>query len=173
MTTQPAATTIRPAITILQWTCPHTCRPGQGTGNAKWGWTPHHRPNPNNPHGRDNQTPALVHVRIQPLIKHACPTSPDLKVPWNEWGRGAVIMKTPQASYDSPICVHSTRLMVLKTPSWHGLSDYNRIRTFDFGWRGRSVLPLLDEGPERRAVFENGQELTLDESGHVAWWGGM
>jgi len=97
----------------------------------------------------------------------------DLEVPWNEWGRGAVVMNTPQASYDSPICVHGTRLMVLKTPSWHGLSDYNRIRTFDFGRRGCSILPLLDEGPERRAVFENGQELTLDESGHVAWWGGM
>lgn len=82
-------------------------------------------------------------------------------------------MKTPQASYDSPICVHGTHLMVLKTPSWHGLSDYNRVHTFDFGWRGCGALPLEGDGPERRAVFEDGRELTLDESGDVTWWGGM
>jgi len=117
----------------------------------------------------------LIIVRIQALMEHVCSTRAGVEIPWDEWGRGAVTMKTPQASYDSPICVHGTRLMVVKTPSWHGLSDYNRVRTFDFGRRGCGALPFLDEGDgaERRAVFEDGLELTLDESGDVAWWGGM
>ena len=118
----------------------------------------------------------LLIVRIQTLVERVCSTRAEVEIPWDEWGRGVVSMKTPQASYDSPICVHGTHLMVVKTPSWHGLSDYNRVRTFDFGRRGCGTLPFLDEeggGTERRAAFEDGQELTLDESGDVAWWGGM
>jgi len=63
--------------------------------------------------------------------------------------------------------------MVLKTLSHHGWRDPNRVRTFDFGRRGQSALPITDEGPERRAVFEGGDMLVLDEIGHAAQWGHM
>ena len=64
--------------------------------------------------------------------------------------------------------------MVLETPPSQGFPDYSHVHTFDLGRRGRSALPLLDEGPERRAVFEeDGQMLTLDERGDVSWRGRM
>ena len=109
----------------------------------------------------------LLAVRVQALIESICSTCTDGPIPWGDWGRGAVFMVTPRFSPDSPIYVHGTHVMVGAPLRQR---DRVSIRTFDFGRRGRSVLPLWDEedgGDERRALFEGGQEFMLEG---VMWW---
>ena len=111
----------------------------------------------------------LLVVRVQALIESIVSTCTDGRIPWGEWGRGAVLMETPRFSRNTPIYVHGTHVMV-GVPLRHGLRGRINIRTFDFGRRGRSVLPLWDEeggGDERRASFEDGQKFTLEGA---IWW---
>lgn len=119
----------------------------------------------------------LLVVRMRTLIKRVCSTCTDVNIPWDEWGRGAVLMETPLSfTYSPPVHIHGTHVIVVKTPSWLGLKDYNRICTFDFGQRGYDRLPLCDEdgiGAERRALFGDGHKFALNESESVAWWGLM
>jgi len=83
-------------------------------------------------------------------------------------------LKTPRASYDPSIRAWHGVHVVVKIPSWHGLSDCNRVRTFDFGRHGRGALPCWGEDggkTERMAVFAGGQGFVLGE--RVAVAGGM
>jgi len=100
----------------------------------------------------------LYIVRIQTLIEHVCSTRTDVYIPWDEWGRGAAVMKMPQYP-DVMFSVHGIHMAVFMR-FWQ--SDLTcRIHNFDFGQRGYSTLPLRDgEGgqAERGALFEDGRE---------------
>ena len=97
-------------------------------------------------------------VRIQTLIEHVCSTRADVYIPWNEWGRGAVVMKMPWYP-DVMFSIHGIHMTVF-IRLWR--SDLTcRIHNFDFGQRGYSTLPLWNgEGSkaEKGALFEGGKE---------------
>jgi len=116
----------------------------------------------------------LLIVRMQALIEHVCSPRTDVQVPWDEWGRGAVIMENQPFDHRLPIHVHGVHVVVLKTQSRDGRRHEHLIRTFNFGRRRYGSLPLLDtegDGTERRALFEDGKEFTLEAD--MFSWGGM
>lgn len=118
----------------------------------------------------------LLVVRIQPLIERVCSTGTGANIPWDEWGRDAVIMENPVLRYGLDVHVHGTHLVLLEMPYQFVQRGCPRIRTFDFGRRGRSVLPLLDKsgGAERKALFSDGGEFVLEATGVgvTTPWGG-
>lgn len=113
----------------------------------------------------------LLVVRIQGLIERVCSTRTHQDVPWEEWGRGAVILETPFPSFDLLLRLHvrGTRLMTLETSSRNGQGDNICFRAFDFSWRGSGTLPLLDEGcgVGKRALFEGGREFVFGGSDYI------
>lgn len=121
-----------------------------------------------------SQSRFVLHVvQVQVLIEHVCSTRTDDCIPWDEWGRGTVTMEIPIPISVSPVYVHGTHVMV-KSRAWHHLRGCVCVRTFDFGRRGRSALPLWDgEGggaQGRRAFFKDGQEFMPEGSEDMAWW---
>lgn len=108
----------------------------------------------------------LLVVQIQPLIDRVCSTRTDVHIPWDEWGRGSVIIEKPPR-YGSFIHIHGTHLVALETPyHWQrGRRGYPRVRVFDFSRNGRSALPLRDGeggGTERKVMFSDGSEFVLE-----------
>ena len=122
---------------------------------------------------RDDQR-VLIVVRIQTLIEHLCSVSTDGCVPWDEWRRGAVVMKVPQVPQrghghtGSKPFVHGVHVVLMEQ---YTDDDVERsqgsfhLRTFGFSQRGCGALPLCDEGngAERRASFEDGRKLLLQK----------
>jgi len=108
----------------------------------------------------------LLIVQIQALIECVHSMSPDTCVPWEEWGRGAAVMDVPgwASAYEGPFPlvqgVHVT--WVNATPGVDGLHRPH-LCSFDLSRRGRSMLPLRDEGngTERRVAFEDGRQILL------------
>ena len=87
----------------------------------------------------------LLVVRTQVLIEHACSTRADVHIPWNEWGRGAVVMESPLHRYRS--YVHGTHLAMVLTLNRH--EPRHCVRTFDFSRHGCGDLPLWDDKASR------------------------
>jgi len=111
------------------------------------------------------QSVSLV-VRMQALIEKVCSTRTDDHIPWDEWGRGVTIMKSPRGPR-FPIHVHGTHVVVLTS------LDDRRVHVFDFGRRGGGSLSLLDRedgGEKRRVLFEDGREFIL-EVDNISWGG--
>ena len=108
-------------------------------------------------------------VRINALIEHVCSTRTDAHLPWDEWGRNAVIMEDRPPGSGLPIYVHGTHLAMVSTmPYRNGLTDCHRVRTFDFGRRRCGALPFWDEeggGTERKASFLDGSEFVFEAAG--------
>jgi len=114
--------------------------------------------------GRRN---VLLVVRMTALIEHVCSTRSNALLPWDEWGRNAVIMEDCRPSgFVLPIYVHGTHLvMVSIIPCQNGLINCNSVRTFDFGRRRRGALSFWDEeggGAERKALFFDGSEFAFE-----------
>jgi len=106
----------------------------------------------------------LLVVRMQALIEHVCSARADVHIPWNEWGRGAVVMEGSLFFYK--IYVHGTHLVMVTLWPEHGLRY--RVRTFDFSRHGCGDLPLWDDKvsrAERVALFSDGTESTFEEAG--------
>ena len=93
-------------------------------------------------------SPVFLVVRTRTLIERAWSTRADSYVPWDEWGRDAVVMEVP-APHGSPcIFVHGTRVvMVREYPcgSWDWPWRYI-VHTADFSLRGCSYLPVWGGG---------------------------
>ena len=121
----------------------------------------------------------LLVVRINTLIEHVCSTRTDVHLPWDEWGRNAVIMEDLPFGSGFPFYVHGTHLvMVLTVPCRRGLMECHRARTFDFGRRRCGAMPFWDEedgGTERKASFFVGSGFVFEvaEAGNVALLGSM
>jgi hypothetical protein len=113
-------------------------------------------------------------LRIQPLIEYACSMRADVRIPWNEWGRGAVAMEIPSTVTVNPeTVIHGARVLaIVETP--HGLRQRFCIHTFDFSRRGSAALPLSDENDreaERNAAFEDGWRYVLEVADGMSPWG--
>ena len=108
----------------------------------------------------------LFVVRIQPLIECVCSTRTDVHIPWDEWGRGAVTIEN-RLRYGFDVYIHGTRLVLLETLRHHRLTQGLRVRTFDFGRRACSALPLWDQdgGAVRKTSFSDGSEFVLEATG--------
>ena len=115
----------------------------------------------------------LLAVRIQALVEGIYPICPNDNVPWEEWGRGTVILEVPLPSLELPIYVHGTHLVVVDT-SECGRRE-NLLRVFDFRRRECSTLPHWDEGggTGRRILFGDGREFVLEDGGYGLSKGGM
>ena len=119
------------------------------------------------------QPTASLVLRMQPLIELACSMRTDVQIPWDEWGRGPVVMEIPK----TPFChiyltaVHGAHLLVI-----HGTDradERRNIHLLDFGRGGSTVLPLSDENDgeiERRALFKHGRSSTLKWADGVIPW---
>ena len=114
-------------------------------------------------------------VRIQTLIEHVCSTRTDDHILWDEWGRGAVVMKMPWYP-NIEFSVHGIHMVVL-IRQCRGDVMYH-IHSFDFGQRGYSTLPFLDgeDGrAERGASFKDGKEFIFKvaRSDEIFLWPSM
>ena len=97
---------------------------------------------------RDDQR-VLIVVRIQTLIEHLCSVSTDGCVPWDEWKRGAVVMKVPQVprrGHDytgSKPFVHGVHVVLMEQYTADDVErsqDSFHLRTFDFSRWGCGTL---------------------------------
>lgn len=119
----------------------------------------------------------LLIVRIQTLIGHVRSMGTNACVPWDVWGRDTVVMELPQSDNGSGgeyPSVQGARVIVVKRTVTPGVDGYrSQLRTFDFGRRGWGVLPLRDKGngPERMALFEDGQDLLVQGGWEMVGWG--
>ena len=118
----------------------------------------------------------LLVVRIQPLIECVCSPRTGAHIPWDEWGRDAVIMENPVSRYGLDVYVHGTHLVLLEIPYQFVQRGCPRVRTFDFCRHGCSALPLWHKGggAERKALFLDGSEFVLEATGAgvATPWGG-
>lgn len=111
----------------------------------------------------------LFIVRIQTLIEHLCSINTDACAPWDEWKVGAVVMKVirPGGSDGVPHpLVQGARVILVKRRAGPGNYINFYLCTFDFSRWDCSILPLSDEGggTERRALFEDERDFSLQES---------
>ena len=120
----------------------------------------------------------LLIVRIQPLIEHVHSGNTGVYVPWDMWGRSTVVMDVSRRG-DS-ICgpyplvhVHGTQVVMVKRFTSPGIGRCRHyLYAFDFCRRSPSLLPLCDEGDGvgRRAAFEDGRYILLQEGGEMDKW---
>ena len=102
-------------------------------------------------------------VRIQILIEHLCAVGMGDCVSWDEWGRGATVMKISMDDHgDRYPLVQGAHLILVE------MDITPRLRTFDFSRRSCSILPLC--GTERRALFEDGRNLSLQGGEDMTEW---
>ena len=107
----------------------------------------------------------LLIVRIQTLFEHPHSMDGDGCIPWDSWGRSVAVMEVPErvVPNEGPYpLVQGLRVNFVWARPTIGV-DGTRLHlyTFDFGRRGWSVLPLLEEGyrVERRVSFEDGRHI--------------
>ena len=103
-------------------------------------------------------------LRTQTLIEHACSMGAGVQIPWDEWGRDAVVMENPSDCSSSSAFIHGARMLVIRNPLDTPQGHY-RAHVFDFSRWGSAALPLLDGsdgGAERRAVFEDGPSCAFE-----------
>ena len=113
-------------------------------------------------------------LRIQPFIECACSMRADVRIPWNEWGRGTVAMEISSTVAVHPeTVIHGARVLaIVETP--HGLRQRFCIHTFDFSRRESAALQLSDGNgreAERKATFEDGWRHVLEVADGMSSWG--
>lgn len=119
----------------------------------------------------------LLVVRIQAFIERVCSTCTDIHIPWDEWGKGAVVIEN-RPRYRSSIHIHGTHLVVLEMPYHRGRRGHPSVRAFDFSRSGCGALPLVGRvggGAERKVLFSDGSEFVLEaaEFRNGTSWGNM
>jgi len=108
----------------------------------------------------------FIILRTQALIEHTCSMSTD--IPWEEWGRDAIVMETPTS--DSTIYVQGVHVIeeqMRKVPGSDVHTNHMSIRVFDFSKRGCSTLCDEDGETLRAAWYKGGRELFLEGSQNV------
>jgi len=111
-------------------------------------------------------------LRTRTLVTRACSMNSDTCIPWDEWGRDAVIMEIP--AYDLQILIQGVHVVVVRrrTPTGDD-TGHLRLRTFDFSLRGCSTLWRKGgRARQRRADFyEGGWDFILEGTGDMSNWG--
>jgi len=107
---------------------------------------------------------AFLILRTQSLIEHSCSMRADVQIPWDEWGKDAVVMENPRDYSFSDTFIHGARVLVIRTPLG-APEGHHRVYAFDFSRRRSATLPLSDGsegGTESLAVFEEGQSCVFE-----------
>jgi hypothetical protein len=119
-----------------------------------------------------NPDPSVfVILRTKALIECACSPRADFNVPWDVWGKGAVVMEIPNHGSSISTFVYGTKVVMQVSTDVQPRS--NRIHTFDFSRRGCSSLQLLrEEGgrTERKALLKDGWSFEFEGSGGMSSW---
>ena len=115
--------------------------------------------------GGEKLSRVWVILRTQALIEHASSVGTETYIPWEEWGRDAIVMEMPM--FTLTVYVQGVHMVEVGTQSFSDGEvemDYMCLRTFDFSKWGYSTL--CDEGGEavRETWYEDGRELLLEES---------
>ena len=102
-------------------------------------------------------------VRMQALIGPIYSTHPGSKVPWDEWGRGAVIAEVPTLGRNPCTFIHGAQMVTVREYIVR-LSGKYSVQTFDFSRRGCGSLQVQGRGggaeeivlsqDEGRLIFE-------------------
>ena len=114
---------------------------------------------------------AFLIVRVQALIEESRPTHADHRVPWDEWGRDAVVAEDLVRSVGWCIFVHGAQVVVTQTDPFRDQQKYEKsLRTFDFSRRGCSSLPLWggEGGGTQRTVPSEDEGLARPAPGDGA-----
>ena len=118
----------------------------------------------------------LLIMRIQTLIEHARLISTDAYVPWDVWGRDAVIVGgvLMLGGADSGLCplVQGVYMIVAgtgDTPDANASHPHLILCTCDLSRRGRSVLS--SGTTELKVLFEDGGRLSLPGVEGLVEWG--
>jgi hypothetical protein len=111
----------------------------------------------------------LIILRMQVLIDHSCSTSADAHIPWNEWGRSAVVMEMPTGD-DSDVGIHGFHVIAMGVDNSSGGGEQHQLllRIFDFSRRGCSTLRDEGGGVERTVSYEGEREILLEEGENEA-----
>lgn len=115
----------------------------------------------------------LVILRMQPLIEHTCSMRQDIQIPWEEWGRDAVVVEIPIDCSYLTAAVHGARVLAIHHIR-RGPEECHRIYIFDFSRRASSALPLSSDGfggTERRVEFKVGRSCVLEGGEGMSAWG--
>jgi len=118
--------------------------------------------------GGEEPTRVCIVLRTQALIKHACSMGTETCIPWEEWGRNAIVMEMQalnQATYVQG--VHVIEVEVRKLPDGNFDTNHLYLRAFDFSKWGSGAL--CDEGGEtvQTARYKDGREFSLERSGNL------
>jgi hypothetical protein len=116
----------------------------------------------------------LVVVRTQALIEYACSPHADFDVPWDVWGKGAVVMEIPNHGNSISTFVHGTKVVMQVSADVQPGSE--RIHTFDFSRWGCGSLRRLNEGgggTEREALFKDGRSFEFEGSEGTSPWASL
>lgn len=116
---------------------------------------------------------AFLILRMQDLIEHSCSMRTEVQIPWDEWGKGAVVVEIPIDSTYLSTIVHGARLLAIRN-THHGPEEHHRIHIFDFSRRASTALPLSDGsdgGMERRVMFKGGRSCLFEGGGGMSMWG--
>jgi hypothetical protein len=86
-------------------------------------------------------------------------------IPWDEWGRDAIVMETP--AFSSAVCVQGVHAVEAEIQMVPGSGACMYLRTFDFSKRGCSSLCDEGGGAVQAAWYDDGRDLFLVGSGNV------
>jgi len=99
-------------------------------------------------------------LRKQLVIGYASSEPADVRIPWNEWGKDAVVMDMPVGHTIPYAIVHGNHMLGI------GCERGHQIHIFDFSRKGIAGLPFWDESGDRTwrwAEFEDGFMFGRDE----------
>ena len=122
----------------------------------------------------DREPRVLIVVRTQVLVEQVYSMRADSPVPWDEWGRDAVVIEVQNdGDHTMFTFVHGAQVTIGRAFSPLALGAYD-VRTFDFSQRGRYSLPFQG-GPdaERRVLFEDGVNVKFEPDDGIGPWGGL
>lgn len=111
-------------------------------------------------------------LRMQPLIEHACSMRTEVQIPWDEWGRDAVVTEIPINCAEVFITIHGTRVLAIRE-THRGPEEHYYIHVFDFSRRANAALPLLDskiDVTERKVASEGGQSCIFEGGEGTSAW---
>lgn len=89
--------------------------------------------------------PRTVYVlQIRHLVEHASSVRAEVRIPWCEWGRYAMTMRSPAGRSFKPVIIHGSHLLAM-----FSVENDKWLDTFDFGPRGNGALRFSSRNNEQ------------------------